>query len=210
VIGKFLEPVVQFPALITQGDTASWQDQGFIDNLGNAYYSENWNLVYTIAGAISPLQLTAAAEGNGWQTTITAAQSATLQPGGDDWWWQAQLISNTDSSQVGTLAKGQFSVLVNLALQAAGYSGLSDAQQNLAAWRAALAALSGAGGSPVEMYRIGDRELRYRNMDEILKAIAYWNIEVINEQTKSSISQNQGNPRKLYARFPGKFTSINA
>jgi hypothetical protein len=60
------------------------------------------------------------------------------------------------------------------------------------------------------MYRIGDRELRYRNMDEILKAIAYWNIEVINEQTKSSISQNQGNPRKLYARFPGKFTSINA
>jgi hypothetical protein len=204
VAGKIIEPRVNIPPLIEQGDTVSWPDEPFTDDQGAVYNATLYTLNYSIVGASAPLIVTAATEGVGWLTTLTPTQTATLAPGAS--WWQAQLKSS-DNSIVVTVARGQILVSINLANAPTGYSGLSVAAQNLAAAKVALAALTGNGGAPVDTYRIGDREMKYLKPADALAAIAYWQGVVINEQTANSIAQNQGNPRKLYARFPGRFGS---
>jgi hypothetical protein len=195
VAGKLIEPQVNIPPLIEQGDSPSWIDEPFTDDQGNAYDAANYGLVYTLAGATSPLPLTGVATGTGWTTSITTAQSAALSPG--TYWWQVKL---TAPSFALTVARGELIVTPNLASQAAGYSGYTLAEQNLLAAQQQLANIGAT-----ESYKIGTREMRFRLMKDILEAIAYWNALVINEKTANSIAQKQGNPRKLYARFPSRF-----
>jgi hypothetical protein len=195
--GILIEPVVKIPALIQQGDSVSWIDEPFTDDQGNLYQSADYSLVYTIAGAAAPLTLTGVATGTGWTTSITPAQSGGLTPGTS--WWQATL---TATSFALTVARGELTVVVNLALQAAGYSGYSQAEQNLMAAQTQL-----ASATATESYKIGTREMRYRMTKDILDTISYWNAVVISEKTANSLAQNQGNPRKLYARFPSRFGS---
>ncbi len=202
--GQIVEPVVKIPAQIEQGDSVTWIDEPFLDAEGSSYDATGYTLTYTLAGATAPLSVSGTAQGTGWLVALTTAQTAALTPG--TYWWQAVL---TATSFQRTVARGELSVIANLASQSSGYSGLSAAEQNLASWKAALAALSGVSGPPVELYRIGDREMRYRNIPEVRAAIAYWQAEVINEQTQNSIAQNQGNPRKLYARFPSRFGTMS-
>ena len=202
--GALIDPIVNIPKLIEQGDCPSWIDQPFTDDQGTTYSAANYGLQYILAGATAPLTLTGVTTGVGWTTQISTTQSGGLSPG--LYWWQAQL---TAASFQLTVARGEIFVAVNLANAAANYSGLSQAEQQLAQWQNALAALTGSNGSsPVESYRIGTREMKYRNVDEILRAIAYWRAVVLSEQTANSIAQNRGNPRKLYVRFPSKFGTI--
>lgn len=198
--GKFIDPAVNIPPTIQQGDSVQWVDVPFYDQDGNTYAAPIYSLMFSLAGATAPLIVTAAALGTGWITTITPAQTAPLQPG--TYWWQAQL--QLAPNFVATLARGELTVVPNLAVQVAGYSGLSQAEQALGLWQNALAALTGANGTAVKSYKINEREMSYRDITEIQAAISYWQIQVNNEQTTNSISQNQGNPRKMYARFPGR------
>lgn len=202
--GRIINPRVNIPPTIEQGDTVSWSDFPFVDAQGVALDATGYTLTYTIAGKAAPLSVQAAVQGTGWLSTLTSVQTGQLTPG--QCWWQAQLQLNPPASPpvVITAARGELTVVPNLVGQSANYSGLSAAEQSLAAWQAALGALTGTTGPAVESYRIGEREMRYRNMPEILSVIAYWQSKVINEQTKNSIAQNQGNPRKRYARFPGR------
>ncbi len=194
--GILIDPSVKTPALIEQGDTVSWIDSPFTDSDGNQYGSTTYTLTYYIAGSAALLAVAGVAQGEGWLTSLTAAQTAALQVGRS--WWQAKL---SGGGQVITVARGELKVAQSLATVAAGYSGLSAAETALAQWKAALNALSGTSGPPVEMYKIGTREMKYRNIPEILATIARLETEVINERTADSIAQGQGNPRKLYARF---------
>lgn len=195
--GKIIEPRVNIPKLIEQGDTVTWVDQPFTDDQSVLYNAAGFTLTYTLAGVTAPLNVVAAAQGVGWLTTLTASQTGALTPG--QYWWQATL---SGGGVVVTVARGDLRVVANLANQSAGYSGLSTNEQNLKAAEAQLAAVSST-----ESYRIGDREMRYRMTKDIQDTIAYWNAKVINEKTANSIAQNQGNPRKLYARFPSRFGS---
>ncbi len=198
--GKLIDPRVRIPSLIQQGDTVAWVDDPFADIEGGTYDSTGFTLTYTVIG---PAKLTAAAAalGSGWETTISAAQSASLTAG--QYFWQARIAGAVSI----TVARGELKVITDLSQQGAGYSGLSQAEQTLATWESALAALTGAQGSPVESYKVGEREMRYRNVPEILQTIAYWRAKVISERTADSISQGQGNPRKLYFRWPSRFGS---
>jgi hypothetical protein len=193
--GLLIEPVVKIPALIQQGDSISWIDEPFTDDQGNLYQAANYSLVYTIAGAAALLTLTGVATGTGWTTSATTAQTSALTPGTS--WWQATL---TASNFALTVARGELTVVVNLTLQSAGYSGYSQAEQNLMAAQTQL-----ASASATESYKVGTREMRYRMIKDILDTISYWNAVVVSEKTANSIAQNQGNPRKLYARFPSRF-----
>lgn len=206
--GKIIAPVVNIPPLMEQGDTVSWLDQPFTDEEGTLYDSSGYALSFTIAGATAPLTVAAGAQGTGWKAALTAAQTGALSAG--KYWWQAQLIgTGANTGTVITVARGELTVIASLANAAAGFSGLSAAEQSLASWQAALAALAGTTGPAVESYKINDREMRYRNIPEILAAIAYWQTKVTDERTASSISQNQGNPRKRYARFPARFGTFS-
>lgn len=197
LMGKLIDPRVNIPPLIEQGDTPSWIDEPFGDELGNTFSSAGYVLTYTLAGPTTPLVITGAVMGTGWTSSITAAQSGALTPG--PYWWQATLSA---ASFALTVARGDLTIVANLALQSAGYSGLSLAEQSLAAAQAQL-----AQASATESYKIATREMRFRMTKDLLDGIAYWNAMVVNERTANSIAQKQGNPRKLYARFPGRFGS---
>jgi hypothetical protein len=192
--GVLIDPVVNIPILIEQGDSPSWLDNPFSDAGGVSYDSTLYTLTYTLAGPTAPLTVAGVVTGSGWQTNMTPAQTAALTPG--TYWWQAVLAATGFSL---TAARGELTVVANLALQPAGYSGLSQNEQNYQAAQQLL-----ANTTATESYKIATREMRFRMTADIIASIAYWNIAVINERTQNSISQNQGNPRKLYARFPGR------
>lgn len=196
--GKIIDPRVNIPPRFQQGDSVTWDDFPFEDIDGVLYQSSGYALVYTIAGTNAPVTVTATALGTGWTSALSIAQSANVAAGKN--WWQAQLMATGFAA---TVAKGELWVDANLVGQSAGYSGLSLAEQNLNTCKAAAAALSGSNGAAVKSYRIGDREMTYRDIAEIFQMIDRLQAEVNNERTASSIAQNQGNPRKLYARFPG-------
>jgi hypothetical protein len=204
--GIFVNPRVRIPTSIEQGDTTSWNDEPFTDFSGALYTSANYTLTYTLLsqvsqGASSPLSQAATANGPGWITRLSTVQTAALMPGKTI--WQAVL---TAANYQGTVARGTTDVVLNLALAGNGYDGRTLNQQRLDALESALAALTGLnGGKPVESYRIGTREMRYQNIPDILKAIAYYRTQVNSENAANSIAQGQGNPRKTYIRFPGGF-----
>jgi hypothetical protein len=200
--GQVIAPRVNIPPSIQQGNLVTWEDVPFSDAGGSTYASDAYGLQYAIAGQNQPLTVNAAASGRGWLTTLSVAQTAGLSPG--LCWWQAVL---TATGFALTVARGQLVIVANLATVGVGFSGLSEAEQALKNWQAALAALCGSNGKPpVQSYRIGSREMRHSDISEILQAIAYWQSQVLKEQTANSIAQGQGNPRKLYARFPNRFT----
>jgi hypothetical protein len=207
VSGAFLNPRVRIPVSIEQGDTTNWTDEPFMDVTSARYTSSAYGLKYTIVSArgqqTAPLTISATPAGSGWVTQLTAIQSGALAPGVN--LWQATLTS-TDSSFVGTVARGELDVVLNLASLGAGYDARSVNQQRLEALQAALAALTGSEGkAPVMLYRIGTREMRYQDVGDILKAIAYYQTKVNSESNANSIAQGQGNKRKTYFRFPGGF-----
>lgn len=203
--GVFVDARVRIPPTIEQGDTANWVDETFRDFSGSLYASDSYSLKYIIVSATgqapAPLAVTATARGTGWFTQLSAVQSANLKPGIN--LWQATLTSN-DSSFIGTVARGELEVILNLALVGTGYDARSLNKQRLDALEAALAALTGsAGAAPVQSYRIGTREMHYQDIGSILKGIAYYQTKVNSENNANSIAQGQGNKRKTYFRFPG-------
>jgi hypothetical protein len=209
VSGRLIDPVVHIPPTIQAGDTVTWTDESFTDSQGTPFNATGYGLQYTIVGPLvngvlapggEPVQFTAAAEGMGWLMTLQPSDTAGWFAGA--YQWQAQLIATNFAL---TVARGELAVVANLAGVSAGYCGWSQAETALAQWQTAYAALAPTSGSPVKSYRIGTREFTYRDLKEVESAIAYWNAVVTSERTRSSISQNQGNPRKLYARFPSKY-----
>lgn len=196
--GKFIEPRVRIPAEIQQGDSPSWIDEPFYDIEGTVYNADGYTLTYYITGPTSPANVVATAQAAGWSSALTAQQTSGFTPG--TYWWQAKL---TAANITLTIARGELTVLADLATKGAGYDGRSPNEIRLGQIETALAALTGANGAAVKSYRIGEREMTYQDIPALQTEHARLTRVVLNERTTNSIAQGQGNPRKLYARFPG-------
>lgn len=184
---------MKIPASITAGDSTTWRDDSGKDLLGNAITSATWTLTYAIRGAVN-LTLTGTAYGQGWETTITAAQSATLTAG--TYFWQAYATSG--SNRV-TLGSGQLAVTANLSTQSAGFDGRSQAQKDLDAVDAAIRAI--ISGGAVQKYSIGNRELTKLPMTDLLVLQSRLRAQVARERSAEMIANGLGNPRSLFVRF---------
>lgn len=185
---------MNIPNQLTAGDSLQWRDDALVLN-GRRYDSAGFALSYALRG---PTQLTlqAQADGAGWMTVLTRAQSMTLAVG--TYWWAALASSATERA---TLGAGQLQVLQDVStLTADGYDGRTLAEKALADAEAALADLAGSG-KRVKRYAIGDRNAEYYTAEELLVAINYWRLRVTNEQTAKGIANGTGNPRNLFVRF---------
>ena len=80
---------MNIPQSITQGDTAGWHDDPWVAPSGKLYTAPGYTLSYVLRGPAGGVLLVSAASGNGWQTAISAAQSAALAVG--RMWWSAVL-----------------------------------------------------------------------------------------------------------------------
>lgn len=186
---------MNIPPRFVQGDSATWTDEPVRAADGSLRNSAVYTLSYILAGPVAPVTLTATPDGTGWETSLAIIVSAALIPG--EYAWQAVLTAAGERYTVGT---GSLTVAPNLAYASAGYDSRTQAEIALADAEAALANLT-ASGARTKQYTIGGRSAQYYTAAELIAAVNFWRLKVINEQTAKSLANGMGNPRKLQVRF---------
>lgn len=181
---------MNIPRSLQAGDSASWTDGAWADANGVNYTPAAHGLTYEIRGP-STLTLTASVVSANWLTSITTAQSAALLPG-----LYTFAAYHTATGVRVTRELGNLTITPNLATQAAGYDGRSDAEKALAACEAAIAT-----GASMVRYQVGDRVIQKSGTAEIMQAISYWRAIVAKEQGTALIAAGMGNPRRLLVKF---------
>ena len=184
---------MNIPGQLASGDSLTWRDDSAVDNLNNSLTSDLWTLHYYLRG-LQSLDLTSTANGPGWQTTITATQSAGLTPG--LFYWQAAV---TQGSNRITLGSGQIQITANLAAASGTYDGRTQSEIALDAINAEIQAR--LTGGMVEDYTIGNRSLKKTPMKDLLEMQARYKTIVARDRQAQKIAQGLGNPRAMYVRF---------
>jgi hypothetical protein len=186
------------PATIRAGDTVSWRDDATTDSLGNAVGSSAWTLTTYLRRATAGAGLTvvATAYGSGWETTISAANSATLAAGA--YYWQARA---TSGAQAITAGSGSLTVLpaLNYTGAPAAFDGRSQARQDLDAVQSAIRAL--ISGGAVRRYMISGRQLERFSLAELIELENRLKADVAREEAAQRMANGLGDPRNLFVRF---------
>lgn len=185
---------MKIPGEIRAGDSATWRDCSARDNLGNAVTSAAWTLKYALRQGSVLLTLTASSYQDGWQTTISKAQSAGFAAGVV--FWQAY-VEDTNSNRI-TLGSGQTKFLPSIAESDSSFDGRSQAQQDLDAVEAAIRALITGGA---KAYTIGGRSVTKNDMAELLVWRDRCQAKVAIEKKAESIKNGLGNPSNVFVRF---------
>lgn len=178
--------MTNIPAQFHAGDTVEWSDSSFNGKSAAAYA-----LTYALRGPVN-LTFTGVAAGDGWDVTITAAQSATMPPG--DYTWQAYL---TESGKRYTVGSGKVSVLANIATQVVGYDGRTQIEKDLDAVKEAIRSRL-AGDATVE-YTIGNRSLKKEPLSALLSLRTQLESDVAREKQAKRLSDGTG--RSVFVRF---------
>lgn len=185
---------MNIPLSLTSGDSASWVDCAWTDASGVRHTSADWALKYEIRGP-AQVTLNAVADGDGWKTTLSIADSATLTPG--TYIWGAYLSKTGERITVGS---GNLVVAADLSTINTPQDVRSVAEKALADCEAALANFSATGGK-IKRYMIQGRETEFQTLADLTKVLQYWKIRVRNERAALSIQNGNGDPRKLLVRF---------
>lgn len=184
---------MNIPAQLAAGDSLTWRDDATHDNLNNAITSGDWTLIYHFRGAQS-LDVTATANGPGWETTITASQSTGLTPG--VFYWQAAVTKGDQRITIGT---GTLKITPNLVAATGTYDGRSESEQALAAINAEISAR--LTGGMAEEYTIGNRSLKKTPMKDLIVMQSRYKSIVTRERQAQQIANGLGNPRAMFVRF---------
>lgn len=191
---------MRIPPRITAGDQVSWTDYATSDSKGDPVSSIDYALTYSIRGPINTAAIDVAGvpNGTGWDVSLTTAQTAALNVGGNNamWYWQA---AATKTGVRHTLGSGQLVVLPNFSLITSTYDGRSQAEQDLDAIETTIRARS--TGSAVQEYTIGNRSTKYMNMADLLSWRTRLQMVVARERRKQAIKNGLGAPDRVGVRF---------
>ena len=186
---------MKIPSQISAGDSISWIDDPSSDNLGNQIDSSSWTLKYDFRqNGVANLTVTAIAQGSGWKTSLTKAQTAAYAAG--PLYYQA--YAEKAAERV-TLGSGSIEIFLNLTAAANTAEFRSQAEQDLAAVQAAIRSI--ISGGAVAEYTIGNRSLRKTPMTDLLMLESKLKAEVAREKKAESISNGLGNPHNVFVRF---------
>ncbi len=180
---------MRIPKELFAGVSATWLDDPTQDANGGTIDS-TWTLKYEIAAA-AVLTLTATANGSGWTTSITKAQTTTLAAG--DYLWQAYAETGSRRETLGT---GRIKIK---AAPTAGASGKSQTQQDLDTVEGAIRAMMTGGA--VQEYSIGGRSMRKMSMADLILWRDKLKSQLQRERKAEMIANGQGNPSNIYTRF---------
>lgn len=188
---------MQIPPSIIQGDTVTWRDVSTADNLGNVI-DGTWTLTWTLVGP-TKLTVTGAAYGTGWETSLSASQTASLTSTtarDPNYQWQAVA---SKSGKVVTIGTGMLLVKPSFASLAAGAETRTPAEIDLSSVQAAIRAR--ISGGAINEYWIGNRRLRNEPVAELLKIEARLKRIVSNERRARLMANGLGDPRNTFVRF---------
>lgn len=184
---------MKIPDKVTKGDYLAWIDHPTTDNLGNTLDSTSWTLKYALRGA-SELTLTASAEGSGWKTEISTAQSGALTVG--VYYWQAFVV-HVDNRKI-TLGNGRIEVLAGLDTISGAYDGRSQIRKDLDSVQAAIRSLVSGG---IQEYTIGNRSFRKIDLGELRALESKLKFDLNKEERAERMKAGLGDPFNTYVRF---------
>ena len=186
------------PDQVRSGDTITWIQAAGLDSAGDVVDSTAW-------AAVSYLRYNKAAEAvtttgvarsdGGWDFTISATTSATMDAG--RWAWQTVA---TLGAVVVTLGAGSFDVLASLSYtgSAAPFDGRSEAELELAEVRAAIRALVSKGA---QQYSIGSRSYTALDLGRLTARESQLRAIVAREKAAARVAAGLGDPRDVFVRF---------
>lgn len=184
---------MRIPSEIVSGDSISWVDEPFSDNLQNDIAPPDWSLRYAFRGP-STLDLVAVSYNGHWKTSATAAQTADLPAG--VYYWQAFAINGANRV---TYSSGQLTVKANLVDQEANFDGRSQAKKDLDSVQSAIRAI--ISGGAVQRYTIGNRSVDKMSLSDLYSIETRLKFQVAQENRAQMIKQGLGDPNTLKVRF---------
>jgi hypothetical protein len=175
------------PQTIVAGDTVRWPDS-FADYPA----SDGWVLKHRLAplGTGAPVELTAAADGSAFATTIAAVDSASLSAGV---WTIVSWVEK--AGETFTVGQRQVQVKPNPRNMVAGFDGRSAARKALEDAKAAFYAFDPAK----KRYKIGEREFEFNTASEILVKIHQLEREVQKEDIAAGLVTRPA--RRIFSRL---------
>lgn len=164
-----MSTLTALPSAIRAGTTVKYQ-RSLAD-----YPASAWTLKLTLAGK-SVLTVTAGEDGDTFEVTLTAAETATLAAGRYQW---IERIENAGATEKYDVASGSLNVLLNLATAAAG-----DARsKNEILLEALDAALLGKATADQLAIQVHNRSIQRYSLAEIAKLRNQVYVAVLKERS---------------------------
>lgn len=183
------------PNEIVAGDSVSWFDEAFKDNIGNDIDPSAWTLKYAIRGAVTVTKTASVVDGK-WKTTLAPADTSEIASS-TILYWQAYAEKDTDRV---TLATGQITVKPSLvSVEDPEFDGRSQIKKDLDAVQAAIRAM--ISGGAVKSYTIGTRQIEKMSLSDLFALESRLKADYAQETKADKIAKGLGNPRNLYIRF---------
>jgi len=157
------------------------------------YNSDDWNLVFNLAGADFIPATTTPQDGE-WLVAIAGTDTADLDPG--PYYWSARVVDGDGVAR--SIGAGNLTLVANLATVDTPYDGRSPSQRILDGLIAAFEKMSQGA---IASYSIEGRNATYRTLDELTTAIDYWKRQVRIEQAEQDRLQGKPSSRTAKVRF---------
>lgn len=178
------------PESFRAGDSVTWRE-----SFPEYPASEGWALALRLLWQTgTPADISAVADGNQFLIDLDAAATAAWLAG------DATLIASVSKgADRVTVYQLPVKILANLAT-ATTLDNRSQARKGLADARAALADYAGAGKIHVAEYDIAGRRMKFRDSNQILELIHYYEREVAKENAAAAILNGQ-TPGRVVVRM---------
>ena len=168
------------PASLRAGDTATW-----LRSLADYPASDGWVLSYVMVKSGAQIAITATASGADHLTEVDAATTAAWAAGTYSWQERATLAGKVYTTDTGTLA-----IVASFSAAVGGLDARTHAEKTLAALEAWIENHDPA----VASYQIGDRQMQYISIPDLLKLRDVYRREV----RATSTAPKSG---RVYLRF---------
>jgi hypothetical protein len=187
---------LNIPATLRAGDTITWDE-----SLPDYPASGGWTLAFVLTKyGQSLITITAAADGDDYTITITAATSVSWVSG--IYSWQAYVYKEAGDplaiTEKYTLESGQVQILPDITLATSATDLRSHAKKVLDAIEALL---EGKATADVMSYSIAGRSLSKMNPEELIKWRSFYKTEYQRELEAEGIARGEDNPRRIGVRF---------
>lgn len=165
------------PRSLVAGATAKWSK-----SLADYPAGDGWTLKYFLRGLGDPLDITCTADGDDFLATITAAQSATLDPG--NYTIQGQV---SKSGEKYIVFQQEITILPALETSINNFDSRTIEEQILESINTAL---KNSSGNDIIKYSIGDRSIE-RSRSEAIAEHRYYSA-IVREQRRRKRVANGG------------------
>lgn len=175
---------------LTAGDTLN-----YTVTVNNYSPADGWALKYSLVprdASAAIISITSTSSGSAHLVQVGPSTTSLWTPGEYGWTSYVERAGERYS-----VARGQLQILIDPTVAAAGTDTRSQAEQALAAAKAALAAWT----PTTRRYKINGREMEFSSTAEIIGVISYWQGEVKREQNTAALASGLKSRRQVHVRL---------